>query len=105
MINIYNEPDVVYRVYPCDLAVSRSIGDAKSKIKESGGIPGCIIATPEVFMFDNSSNLDFIIMGCDGIFDNLTNNEKLLILLGLLYIILVKKEKMILIYYLWICVI
>ena len=70
-----NEPDVVYRVYPCDLAVSRSIGDAKSKIKESGGIPGCIIATPEVFMFDNSSNLDFIIMGCDGIFDNLTNNE------------------------------
>ena len=73
--NYIKDPDVVYRVYPCDLAVSRSIGDAKSKIKESGGIPGCIVATPEVFIFDNSSNSDFIIMGCDGIFDNLTNNE------------------------------
>jgi protein phosphatase 2C family protein 2/3 len=73
--NYIKDPDVVYRIYPCDLAVSRTIGDAKSKIKESGGIPGCIVATPDIFIFDNSSNLDFIVMGCDGIFDNLTNNE------------------------------
>ena len=70
-----NDPEIVYRIYPCDLAVSRTIGDLKAKKKELGGLPGQVVSTPDVYVFDNSSNLDFIIMGCDGIFDCLSNND------------------------------
>lgn len=43
--------------------------------KEFGGIPGTIINTPEIFVFDINSNDDFVVMGCDGIYDDLTNEE------------------------------
>ena len=38
-----NDPEIVYRIYPCDLAVSRTIGDLKDKKKELGGLPGQVI--------------------------------------------------------------
>jgi protein phosphatase 2C family protein 2/3 len=65
----------IFRVYPSDLAVMRTIGDIKAKKKEFGGIPGTIINIPEVYIFDINSSDDFIVMGCDGIFDDLSNQE------------------------------
>ena len=67
--------DKIFRVYPSDLAVMRTIGDIKAKKKEFGGIPGTIINIPEIFVYDLNSGDDFIIMGCDGIFDDLSNQE------------------------------
>lgn len=67
--------DKVFRVYPSDLAVMRTVGDIKAKKKEFGAVPGTIINIPDVFIFDISSNDDFIILGCDGIFDDLRNEE------------------------------
>ena len=70
-----NDKDVVFREYPSDLAVMRTVGDIKAKKKEFGGIPGSIINTPDIFMLDINSTNDFIIMGCDGIFDDMSNEE------------------------------
>ena len=32
-----------------------------------------MISTPDIYIIDISSNIDFIIMECDGIYDNLSN--------------------------------
>jgi len=40
-----------------------------------GGRPGVLIAEPEIMNFNINEKLDFIVMGCDGIFDSLTNTE------------------------------
>ncbi len=69
------QKDIIFRHYPSDLAIMRSIGDIKSKLKEFGGLPGNIIAVPEVFVYDYSTGDDFIVMGCDGIFDDLSNED------------------------------
>ena len=70
-----SDEDKIFRVYPSDLAVMRTIGDIKAKRKEFGGIPGTIINIPEIFIYDINSNDDFIVLGCDGIFDDLSNEE------------------------------
>ena len=70
-----NDPEIVYRIYPCDLAVSKRIGDLKAKKKRIRRFTWTSCSTPDVYIFDNSSNLDLIIMGCDGIFDCLSNND------------------------------
>ena len=69
------EFDTIYRIFPCDLSVSRTIGDPKAKFKNLGGFNNQIISTPEIFTFECNNSCDFIIMGCDGIFDMLSNNE------------------------------
>ena len=69
------EFDTIYRIFPCDLSVSRTIGDPKAKMKNLGGFHNQIISTPEIFTFECNNTCDFIIMGCDGIFDMLSNNE------------------------------
>ena len=66
---------IIFREYPSDLAVMRTIGDAKVKKKEFGGKPGTIINTPEIFMYDLTSADDFLVLGCDGIYDDLSNQE------------------------------
>ena len=70
-----SKEEKIFRVYPSDLAVMRTVGDIKAKQKEFGGIPGTIINIPEVYIFDINSSDDFIVMGCDGIFDDLSNQE------------------------------
>ena len=70
-----DDEEKIFRVYPSDLAVMRTIGDIRAKKKEYGGIPGTIINTPEIFIYDINCNDDFIVMGCDGIFDDLSNHE------------------------------
>ena len=53
----------------------RTIGDIKAKKKEFGGNPGTIINIPDIIILDINSSDDFIVMGCDGIFDDLSNEE------------------------------
>ena len=69
------DDEKIFRVYPSDLAVMRTIGDIKAKKKEFGGIPGTIINIPDIFIFEINGNDDFIVMGCDGIYDDLSNEE------------------------------
>ena len=71
-----NSFNTLYRVLPGNLSVSRTIGDASSKVPFLGGKLGVIISTPEItkFTLDESTN-DFILMGSDGIFDKLDNED------------------------------
>ena len=71
----YIKENCIFRIYPCHLAVARTIGDLKAKNKNYGGLPGEIISIPDIYVYDISTNMDFIIIGCDGIYDNLTNEE------------------------------
>ena len=65
-----------YRVFPGRLSVSRTIGDIEAKNIKFGGNPNVIIAEPEIYSFDlNKDNIDFFIMGCDGIFDQMSNKD------------------------------
>lgn len=61
-----------YRVLPGRLSVSRTFGDIEAKFEKFGGKKGVVIAEPEIsqFSIDENKN-DFIILGCDGIFDRL----------------------------------
>ena len=43
--------------------------------KEFCGVPGTIIDIPDIFVFEINSNDDFIVTVCDGIFDDLSNEE------------------------------
>ena len=70
-----SKEEIIFREYPSDLAVMRTIGDIKAKKKEFGGNPGTIINKPDIFIYDINANIDFIVMGCDGIFDDLSNQE------------------------------
>ena len=76
--NINNEQYLIgpYRVFPGRLSVSRTIGDVEAKNVKFGGNPNVIIAEPEIYIYDlNRDNIDFFIMGCDGIFDQLSNKD------------------------------
>ena len=73
--NNKSNEEMIFRVYPSDLAVTKSIGDIKAKKKEFGGKQGSIINKPDIFIHDINSTDDFIVMGCDGIFDDLSNQE------------------------------
>lgn len=64
------------RVLPGRLSVSRTFGDAEAKLASFGGNPLVVIATPEITSFSlTSAEHDFIILGCDGIFDKLSNED------------------------------
>ena len=65
-----------FRVFPGRLSCSRTIGDIEAKKTEFGGNPNVIIPKPNIYIFDLSKeDIDFFIMGCDGIYDQLTNKE------------------------------
>ena len=67
-----------YRVLPGRLSVSRTIGDAEAKLVKFGGNPNVIICEPEIFYYNlKEENIDFFILGCDGIFDQMSNKEVL----------------------------
>jgi serine/threonine protein phosphatase PrpC len=63
------------RVLPGRLSVSRTFGDAEAKIEKFGGNSKVVIATPEIKQFKISSEHDFVVLGCDGIFDKLSNED------------------------------
>lgn len=63
-----------FRVLPGRLSVSRTFGDIEAKAEKYGGKPGVVIAQPEIASFNLEEDMqDFIILGCDGIFDRLNN--------------------------------
>ena len=65
-----------FRVNPGKLSVSRTFGDAKAKLEKLGGKPYVIIPEPDVYIFDyNKDEIDYFIMGCDGIFDRIKSFE------------------------------
>lgn len=62
-----------HRVQPGRLSVSRTFGDVEAKLSQFGGIEDIIICDPDIKEFEITEACDFIILGCDGIFDKLTN--------------------------------
>lgn len=64
------------RVLPGRLSVSRTLGDIEAKLIQLGGIPNVISAEPEMCKIDlTKEKVDFLFMGCDGIFDRMSNEE------------------------------
>ena len=66
-----------FRVFPGRLSVSRTFGDVEAKRVKYGGNPKVVISIPEVKSFKIEDTYDFIILGCDGIFDKISNAEVL----------------------------
>jgi len=64
-----------FRIFPGRLSVSRSFGDAEAKIQNLGGNPNVLISIPEIKSFRIKKETDFILIGCDGIFDKLSNSD------------------------------
>lgn len=64
-----------YRVEPGGLSVSRTIGDIRAKDTMYQGNPNCVVPTPEIRQYALGPNDEFIVLGCDGIFDVLSNEE------------------------------
>ena len=65
-----------HRVLPGKLSVSRTIGDPQAKLKICGGLPNIVINEPDIYCFNiDKDNIDYFILGSDGIFDQLTNQD------------------------------
>ena len=55
--------------------MARTIGDYYCKIPELGGIKGTVSPEPCINILRIDEKSDFILMGCDGIFDRLDNDK------------------------------
>jgi protein phosphatase 2C family protein 2/3 len=64
-----------HRVLPGRLSVARTFGDIEAKLPECNGNPRTIISEPEISIFKITHDLDFMLIGSDGIFDRLGNKE------------------------------
>jgi len=63
------------RVFPGRLSVSKTFGDIEAKRPKYGGNPNVIVCEPDIVSFKVQDNFDFIMIGCDGIFERLTNRD------------------------------
>ena len=63
------------RVMPGRLSVSRTFGDCIAKMEKYGGNPRCVIAEPEIFTVKIMDDLDYTLIGSDGIFDRISTTE------------------------------
>ena len=71
-------PNIIYgphRVFPGRLSVSRTFGDIEAKKEKYGGNPNVVIATPDIKEFMIDDKMDFLLLGCDGIFERLNNRD------------------------------
>ena len=75
LIPIYQKINLPWRVLPGRLSVSRTFGDIQAKTDKFGGKSGVIIPTPDITEFDLDENFDFMVIGCDGIFDVISNEQ------------------------------
>ena len=56
--------------------MSRTVGDAEGKLEVLGGNPHVLIPEPDIYTFDTKKDdIDFFILGCDGIYDQITSKE------------------------------
>ena len=64
-------------MFPGRLSVSRTFGDIEAKLPKLDGNPNVVVAEPDItaFKITDKSKFDYIIIGCDGIFDKLDNKE------------------------------
>ena len=67
--------EIPWRVCPGGLSVSRTFGDIESKDELYGGKKNVVIVSPDINEFDLNEEYNFIVIGCDGIFDVLSNGE------------------------------
>ncbi len=63
------------RVYPGKLSVTRTFGDIEAKDPDLGGIRNCISSEPEICKYTLTGKEDFILLGCDGLFEKLDSEE------------------------------
>lgn len=75
-----NDPDGEFvvgpiRVLPGRLSVCRTFGDPEAKLEFRGGNPNVVNALPEITQFQISKSHDFIVLGSDGIFDKLSDED------------------------------
>ena len=82
------EVEIPWRVLPGRLSVSRTFGDIEAKEEKFGGKKGVVIALPDITEIELNDEYNFIIIGCDGIFDVLSNEE----LLECIHIVLKEKK-------------
>lgn len=64
-----------HRVFPGRLSVSRTFGDVEAKVAKLGGNPHVVVAKPDIKEFRITEDMDYLMIGCDGIFDKLSNND------------------------------
>lgn len=63
---------------PGRLSVSRTFGDCHAKMEKYNGNPNVIIVDPEIHHVKINQDTDdneFIILGCDGIFDRMNTEQ------------------------------
>ena len=71
------EIEIPWRVLPGRLSVSRTFGDIEAKMEKFGGKEGVVVALPDITEIELNEEYNFIVIGCDGIFDVLSNEELL----------------------------
>ena len=69
------EIDIPWRVSPGGLSVSRTFGDIEAKEEKYGGMKNVVVALPDITEYELSEDINFIVLGCDGIFDVLSNED------------------------------
>ena len=82
------EIEIPWRVLPGRLSVSRTFGDIEAKSEKFGGMQNVVVALPDITEIELNDEYNFIVIGCDGIFDVLSNEE----LLDCLKIVLKEKK-------------
>ena len=82
------EIEIPWRVLPGRLSVSRTFGDIEAKEEKFGGMKGVVVALPDITEIELNDEYNFIVIGCDGIFDVLSNEE----LLECIHIVLKEKK-------------
>ena len=82
------EIEIPWRVLPGRLSVSRTFGDIEAKEEKFGGKKGVVVALPDITEIELNDEYNFIVLGCDGIFDVLSNEE----LLQCIHIVLKEKK-------------
>jgi len=79
---------IPFRILPGRLSVSRAFGDIEAKFEKYGGNENVLISKPEITTLKINKEHDFIVLGCDGIFDKLTNED----VIGVVWDTLKKRE-------------
>jgi protein phosphatase 2C family protein 2/3 len=71
------EIETPWRVLPGRLSVSRTFGDIEAKDEKFGGMKGVVVALPDITEIELNDEYNLIVIGCDGIFDVISNEELL----------------------------
>ena len=75
--SLENKIEMPWRIIPGKLNVTRTFGDIKAKDEKYGGNKTVIMALPDINEINLDDHYNFIVMGSDGIFDVLKNEELL----------------------------